>query len=205
MTERRATPRPFVTIVSGFGRCGSSLVMQMLDAGGMRCAGIFPSFEDAAVTPGAVSTINAEWFAEQRGGAVKVLDPHICRPPNGVPIRAIWLDRDHRDQAASHAKFMHLIFGVHVDRESRRRMERSYSRDRPAAVRAIIAAGAPSILGLRFEDVLSDPAAAVWQINYYLGGGLDVAAMAGQVRRRGPECQPGMDLELRLIEERNAL
>lgn len=34
-------------LVCGFGRCGSSLVMQMLDVGGLPVVGSFPDYERA--------------------------------------------------------------------------------------------------------------------------------------------------------------
>jgi hypothetical protein len=35
-----------VIVVAGLGRCGTSLVMQMLAAAGLPCVGSFPDFED---------------------------------------------------------------------------------------------------------------------------------------------------------------
>ena len=91
-----------ITVVAGFGRCGSSLVMQMLAAGGMRTPySSFPSYE----IPHGIKVLMGELY----GGAVKILDPHVHQPPKGHVYRFIWLDRDPVQQAKSMAKFWKVV------------------------------------------------------------------------------------------------
>lgn len=195
--------REAITIVSGFGRCGSSLVMQMLDAGGMPCAGEYPAFEPeqsrAHLAGGAVS---AEWLASIAGHAVKILDPQNGTMPK-VECRIIWCARDYHEQARSHVKFG-AVFGLPADRALVRSYEKSYRRDKPLAVRSLLRTGAPSIAEVRFEDVLREPERWAHFINEYCGGGLDESLMAKAVRPRSPLCAPDMSMELTLIRERNA-
>lgn len=189
-----------ITIVSGFGRCGSSLVMQMLHAGGMPTTGRAPSFE--APECGGVflagGELDARWLASARGHAIKILDPHRGRIPR-IECRVIWLDRDRAEQAKSQAKFFSIIVGMPVTREMRRRFAQSYLDDKPKAVRSLLAAGAPSIFALRFEDVLRDPRNAADEINRYCGENLDAEKMASVVRRRSSECAPDLAIELALM------
>ena len=51
--------RPTV-FVCGHGRCGSSMVMQMLDAGGFPCFGEYPAYEpeEVGMKHGTASTKN---------------------------------------------------------------------------------------------------------------------------------------------------
>ncbi|MHB8286386.1 MAG: hypothetical protein ACYDD1_17175 [Caulobacteraceae bacterium] len=72
-------------IVSGLGRCGSSLTMQMLNAAGVHCVGSFPSFEGPECEAFQEGFITAERWAAVAGRAVKLLDPHrraIAWPSN---------------------------------------------------------------------------------------------------------------------------
>src|SRR5690348_17944000 len=90
-----------VLIVAGLGRCGSSLMMQMLQRGGMKCAGEFPAFEMPETNH---CSISREWLSQFSGGAVKILDPHLCTIEN-TPAVVLWLSRDHWHQAKSQIKF----------------------------------------------------------------------------------------------------
>ena len=46
-----------ILLICGHGRCGSSLVMQMLAAGGVKCAGKYPDFEPDEVIPARFSAV----------------------------------------------------------------------------------------------------------------------------------------------------
>lgn len=78
-----------MVIVSGFGRCGSSMTMQMLAAGGIECLGEWPSFEH----PKALK-LDMAWLRAQEGKALKVLDPHRHRLPLALQEAGWWLRSD---------------------------------------------------------------------------------------------------------------
>ncbi len=188
-----------VVIVSGFGRCGSSVVMQMLEAGGFPCVGDFPSFEDMHVA--VMGPIDRAWFLSHSGRAMKVLDPHQNLIPRDVPVRAIWLDRDVIQQARSHAKFLRLVAGMPIPDDYPRNVAESLRKDRPGIYAYL---GNGPVLTLTFERVLAAPAAMAAEINRFVCGHLDESAMAKAVRWRPALCAPGMDMELSLIAERRA-
>lgn len=188
-----------VILVCGFGRCGSSLVMQMLDAGGVPTIGEYPAFEDDRTG----LDRDPQWIAAQCGKALKLLDPHY---PDGRLIpgnyKIIWLDRDHKQQARSQAKFARLLMGLPIDRAWVRALAGSYQKDLPVALKILQDRG--PVLRVRFEDILNDTFNAACRISKHLGIG-DVPNMVSQVRRRSPENANGMDMELALIAEREAL
>ena len=68
MTQRTSNPkdRPCI-IVSGLGRCGSSLVMQMLHAGGVECLGAPPAFEPPESSP---MYLTRDWMRGPPGAEV---------------------------------------------------------------------------------------------------------------------------------------
>jgi hypothetical protein len=192
-----------ITIVAGFGRCGSSLVMQMLAAGGMPTPhSEFPSFEINNNTRFPVSDLY--------GGAIKVLDPHIHQPPVGPTYRWIWLDRDPVEQAKSMAKFWKAAMvdapsGLpgfpELTEDQIAILAEAFKRDRPWANGVMFQyTSCSGILKLKFEAILLNPPWAAHSLNKFCGGNLDEGSMAAAVRPRGPECLPYM-LELEQIAE----
>jgi hypothetical protein len=177
-------------IVAGLGRCGSSLVMQMLHAGGFTCVGDFPSFE----VPDAQKPTPA-FIASCAGKAVKVLDPQRVGLPGDV--RVIWMQRDISQQAKSHAKFLGVMTGLHYDRAGRRKLEASLARD---TLRAMDIIDGLPLLQMNFEDVLARPHVAAGMLGAFIQApAFDARAAAGAVHARSPECAPGLDMELNLI------
>src|SRR5690242_18079420 len=99
-------------IVSGLGRCGTSLVMQMLDAGGIPCHGPFPAYEPDDV---GVGRDLAKLLAIPK--AFKMIDPHRdALFPSMQGVRVIWIDRDFEEQARSQVKMVETFGGFKVPR-----------------------------------------------------------------------------------------
>lgn len=186
-----------IVLVCGFGRCGSSMVMQMLAAGGMATVGRGPAYEDdrAGERP-----IDAAWMVSLAGSAVKVLDPHVTRPPIGPSYRVIWMERNEREQAKSQAKFLRMMAGVELGRHEVRAFAASYRRNMPE-VDALFRAISAKVLRLRFEQVLANPERAALQIVGHLGTALDIRAMTAAVINRMPQCRPDLSIELSLVEK----
>lgn len=189
--------RPAI-VVSGFGRCGSSLTMQMLAAGGIECVGQAPDYEDER----ARFRITPEFIASCAGKAVKILDPHRVGLPGDV--RVIWLDRTTREQAASHAKFLHAATGREYDRAQRRGLVRQLEADRPRALGVI---GGRLLLKVSFDELVKKPdhwADLLRQRLELQGYQLDAEAAAKVVIRRPPQCMPTMTIERRLVMREHA-
>ena len=183
-----------IIIVAGFGRCGSSLVMQMLNAGGVPCIGTHPDYEDMRAASS--STILQVLTP---GMAVKVLDPqHHLQHLDLTHARAIWLDRDTTEQAKSALKLLGL-HGVNTTRSMRhsvRTLARSYASDRARALKTL---GHASTLAMRFEDLLNEPKRAAEQIAQHIARPFDTLAAARQVIPRAPACSPGFEIEMSLL------
>jgi len=194
-------------LVSGMGRCGTSLVMGMLDAGGYpvecppQCRG--NSYEDTRVH-GLIGEPHLDcvrWLEGATGRAVKLLDPHKFRLPESLRLssRAIWLTRDLAEQAKSQWKFMRAMFpeytGGRDKREAAQAIERSLRREQPEALAAL----PDDRLHLRFEDVLAHPTAAAVLLADFLGMKLDLDAMVARVQPRSPHCAPTLAMERFLV------
>ena len=191
-----------VFLVCGFGRCGSSLAMQMLEAGGFRVNGEWPAFEDDIV----MRDIPADEWTSYIGSAVKSIDTHKFTPPAGVNYRAIVMLRDHKQQAASQVKFASAFMGLTFGRGARKKLERSYDDEMPALLRTVeTLCGPKGWSTLRFEDLLSHTEMAAVQLAQNATGegypALDITAMVRAVKPRSSDCFPGM-LEMELFRER---
>lgn len=191
-------------IVAGLGRCGSSLTMQMLDAGGVPVVGRFPAYEPPEAH---FASVRMHWLAQQEGRAVKVLDPELVREPfSSVPRIVIWLGRDLTQQSRSIAKFSAMLMGLPWKASQVRRLAAALKRDYPLARKAL---GLPDVvhLDMSFEELISQPLAAAARMAEFLkphGFTLDERGAAAVVRVRGTACLDGL-LEAELLKDRRAV
>lgn len=189
-----------ITIVSGFQRCGSSLMCQMLAAGGMTV------FHDADMGYPAFETFNTStraadpsWLEAIDGQAVKWLEPQRAMPAPVTPeLRIIWMTRNHRQQSKSAVKFLREVGGMILAPETARAFERSYRTDESRARAAWNQRG--RVLVLSFEHVINEPYQSSESVQQFLDVSLDVFKMAAVPRPRPTNCLPGF-LELDLIAE----
>lgn len=182
-------PRGTVGVV-GFGRCGSSMLMQMLRAGGVPIAG--------DVHPGSlelVGGIQASRTLDLAGKAVKLLDSVTYYGLPAAPSwRFVWLDRDPVEQGRSHLKFVRaLAADEDLTGVSVATFAASYSRDRATVIGDYRAAGC--VLVMRYERVLMHPGAAARKLAKHIWPGLDVDAAAAVVHDRDGRCRPDLSVE----------
>ena len=184
--------------VCGHGRCGSSLVLQMIQAGGFPVFGDYPAFE-----PNEVSLDRTEraLMPLVAGKACKILEPHLTAWTDLSGVTAIWLDRDIREQAHSQVKFMRIVGGFSLPENGWKALRDSYGPDTSAGIGRLLSAGA-AVKRLSFENLLAEPAACARLIAEWIGVPMDWHAMAAQVIDRPSKCQPGVDIELSLIKMR---
>ena len=144
-----------VLLVCGLGRCGTSMVMQMLAAGGVAVTGAAPAHErDETLRLGSAEA--QAWLRAQTGRAVKLLDPHRNGVPDDVPAITIWLNRNLDDQAASHFKMLDHVAGETPSRETRRRYAAALRHD---VYKGRASLGPRRILLVSFANTLRAPLA----------------------------------------------
>jgi hypothetical protein len=176
-----------ITIVSGLPRSGTSLMMQMLVAGGMSALSDGERLADTDNPRGYL-----EWerikqlptdpacIAEGEGKVIKVISRLLLSLPPGYEYRVIFMQRPLPEVLASQ------------DRMLRRRGTYKEGAD-PAAISAAFEKhlrevyawldGKPSVKALRvpYHEVLSKPKEIGQQLVQFLGTPLDVEAMTQQV------------------------
>lgn len=186
-----------ILFVAGLGRCGTTLLMTMLDAGGFPVTGPRPSYEPSerwrAGRP------DMDWLRAQHGKAVKWLDPsrHFTLPGRlkTKPV-IILLSRNPREQARSQIKLLAAqIKGL--GRGAEKAMERSIRRDTPV-MRAQLGESA-IVHRIDFEDVLESPFWAARMLGrmvaYHFDADFDDEAAQRVVIPRHPSCAPDFTME----------
>lgn len=192
LSEQREQ-RTWPVLVCGLGRCGSSLTMQMLHAGGFPVFGDWPAFEPETVGLNRQMDVLLPALA---GRAAKILDPRRSKWPEGFKARVIWLDRDSREQARSQTKMMAMLGGVRLSGQDWRKVREQLLIDRELSFP--IFNGLP-LLRVRFEDTLKHPAKVADNISAFLQTELDRQKMIDCVIKRPSRCARGFEVEQSLI------
>lgn len=190
-------PGQYAVGVCGFGRCGSSMTMQMLAAGGL------PPVSGSS--PGALelTDIRRAWHVRLPGRAVKLLES-IARPDLGIPPcrtgwRFVWLDRDPVQQAWSQVKMIQTLApatGISLTDDphlAASKLAASYREARPMLLRRLNSYGPVTVM--RYEDVLADPHVGAVLLRDRVWRWLDVDAAAAVVHDRDGRCRPDMAVE----------
>lgn len=189
----------YITIVSGLPRSGTSMMMKMLEAGGMELLvdnirvpdqdnpkGYY-EYEDVKTLPDG----NTGWLTNARGKAVKVIAALIPHLPEIYTYHVIFMHRDLSEILASQLKMLSNR-GKDPDLINIELMTSIYEKhlkevdrwvDRQLNVRRI---------DIVHRDLIFDPIPQIMRINEFLGSSLDVESMKkaidpGLYRQRKPD------------------
>lgn len=191
-----------ILFVAGFGRCGTTMVMTMLDRGGFPVAGRAPDYEDDSMMPG---RIDHHWLRAQTGKAVKWIAPleaKIRSADLAAPPVIIHLNRDKREMAASQVKMASAFTGVPNDRRTRKAFERDLIASEPKLVKALNAMG--TVYSMTFEWILEHPGDAAQKLGaiiaHEFGRSFDAEAASRVPLRRPARCAPDLSFEASLSE-----
>lgn len=194
-----------IVIVAGLARCGTSLMMQILDSAGIPCDGRYPDFEGPLASSALKGDFAGDWLEAWRGYAFKFLDPQRVagRWLPIIPADAIifWMRRNPREQAASQVKLLRGHGAVVDARSARRAGEKSLVRDTTSALAGLRMTGA-TVHEISFEGLISRPDDITEGICKILApsfGGLDAAKMRRCIIPRPVGCLPDRELEAELV------
>ena len=177
----------FVTVVSGVPRSGTSMLMQMLRAGG------FPVLTDGfrepdphnprgylEFEPARRLRRDTSWVGDAAGRAVKVVHALVRCLPAGQDYRVILIRRDLAEVVASQQAMLAdrsaLGGGLSPERlaeifEAQLRELEEWLGEQPRF----------RLLRLDHAQVLAEPERVAGEISRFIGGGLDLEAMAAAV------------------------
>ncbi|MBM3676218.1 MAG: sulfotransferase [Actinobacteria bacterium] len=177
-----------IVIVSGLPRSGTSMMMKMLDAAGI------PIMTDAVRTADVdnpkgyfelerVKELEKDpdrsWVREARGKALKVISFLLKDLPDDNAYRIVFMRRDIDEVLASQNKM--LVHRGEQDTTDDAVMAEAY-RNHLAAVRIMARKKDNwSIVEIRYDEAIRDPAAVARKVNAFLGGRYDVQRMVEAV------------------------
>lgn len=205
-----------ITVVTGMARSGSSMMMQMLAAGGME---IYAESPTSGEHSDVLRLPKETAFLEQcEGKAIKVLDVHRNRLPRTHDYCFIWTQRNSIEQAKSHQKMLGLLMNRTFTWAETKGLAKALDIDTPRVQDFLRRQYGAHVLVIQFEDVLAAPAIYAGEVaefireRAFVAGGidavprLDLDRMAAVVLPRSRKCLPNL-LEDQIAErlERGSL
>lgn len=192
-----------IIAVCGLGRCGSTMTMRMLHAGGVPvfCHSTGPNSRfETPYTNMLPKTF--DWLYKGGedgrgclGKAVKILRSDKNTPPRALKYDFIYLMRNPFEQAKSQVKFIQAHFRVmnEPDVHEIQEIGERVMRKNIDLLRALKEYPNQRVHVMQFETVLADPPGEAQRLAEFLGIDDPQAAglMAAVVEKRGPECLPG--------------
>ena len=176
-----------IVIVSGLPRSGTSMLMKMLEAGGVPPLTDNIRAADADNPKGYYEfervkqlETDKEWLPEARGKVVKVISFLLPHLPPAHRYRVIFLRREIKEVLASQRQML-IRRGEEPDKTPDERMAMLYGKHLAQVEGWLAAQPGVETLYLHHHEVIAEPAAAAAAINTFLGGSLDTGAMAGVV------------------------
>ena len=174
-----------ITVVSGLPRSGTSMIMKMLEAGGMAVLTDGLRAADADNPKGyyefervkALPKGDTAWVAEAQGKAVKVISALLEHLPAGYSYRVIFVRREMAEVLASQRKML-LRRGEPADQVSDAELARLFEKHLRKVHDWLAAQPNISLLNVDYNEMLRDPDPYISQLNAFLGNSLDATKIA---------------------------
>ena len=177
--------RPIV-VVSGLPRSGTSMMMQMLQAGGIGAVTDSLRTADDSNPKGyfeleAVKDLDKgvppEWLAGARGKAVKIVSSLVRWLPEPNNYQVIFMQRNLDEVIASQNKML-IDRGAPADASQDAHVKRQYAQHVEQTLRLLRARRSVSLLVVDYGEAVARPIETAQRIDRFLGGGLAVDQMA---------------------------
>jgi hypothetical protein len=175
-------------VVSGLPRSGTSMVMKMLEAGGLPVLtdGIRTADEDnpkgyyeVERVKNLATEADKAWLAEARGKVVKVISFLLKSLPPHYNYRVVFIRREMEEVLASQRKM--LARRGETEETPPERMRSLFEDDLWRASYQLKRRPEFETIELHYSAVLAHPQDEARRLAAFLGGGLDVEAMAAAV------------------------
>jgi hypothetical protein len=174
-----------IIVVSGLPRSGTSLMMQMLAAGGVEVVTDNIRTADTDNPRGyyeleQVKRIkrDSSWLPQTRGKAFKMVSQLLYDLPPGESYRILFMERDLDEVLASQEKMLRRLGRPAAPREQ---MKRSFTLHLTALHDWLRQQPNMRVLCVRYADLVERPAEQAERVGVFLGGRADAARMAGSV------------------------
>ena len=181
------TKKPII-IVSGLPRSGTSMMMKMLEAGGIppltdkireadkdNPKGYYEFERVKQLDKGDIA-----WLAETQGKVVKVISALLKHLPADYEYRIIFMRRNMPEILASQRKML-IRRGENADDMDDGQMAALFEKHLQNTIRWIDSQPNVAVLYVHYSDMLTNPIPQIKRVNEFLGSRLDETAMAGVV------------------------
>ena len=172
-----------VTIVSGLPRSGTSLMMRMLERGGMSVLidGVRGADEDNPqgyyeYEPVKKTKEDAAWLEQAPGKAVKMVYQLFCDLPSHYQYRVVFMRRRMSEVLASQQIMLNRR-GTDDTSISDEKLATLFERKLREFQKWVDAQKNVSILEVSYNELLVSPQEPLRAINRFLGGNLDLVSM----------------------------
>ena len=173
-----------ITIVSGLPRSGTSMMMRMLEAGGIPVVTDRIREADVDNPKGyyefeRVKQIkeDASWIPDTRGKAFKMVSLLLYHLPPNETYRVILMRRDTAEILASERKMLERL-GKDSDHASDGRMAEIFRKHLEHLERWLETQPHIHCVRVNYNDVMKDPGPVTRAVAEFFGGRLDAAAMS---------------------------
>lgn len=178
-----------ITIVSGLPRCGTSMMMQMLYAGG------HPVFTDRIRTADDSNPrgyfeleiakqikTDTSWLPEAEGKAFKMVSMLLFHLPPDREYRIVFMDRDLDEMLASQTEMLQRM-GKPVSAQDNERMKPMFQNHLRDVKVWLAQQKNVRVMYCNHRDVLLEPRVQADRIAAFLDGAVDAVKMAAAVDR----------------------
>jgi len=178
---------PFVTIVSGLPRSGTSMMMKMLEAGGKELISDGVRQADAD-NPGGYFEFekvkrlreDKSWLGQAAGKALKVVSRLLYELPMDRSYKVIFMQRNLHEILASQAQMLCRL-GRPVGDVDDSEMRDLFERHLAEVKKWLVEGESFSVIHISYNQILQDPGGQSLAIKQFLGEDLDVDKMAAVV------------------------
>lgn len=185
---RKQSETGFITIVSGLPRSGTSMMMKMLEAGGM------PPYTDNIRTPDddnpkgyfefervkKLPDGDTGWLRDAQGKAVKVISALLEHLPPDYTYRVLFMQRKMEEILASQKKML-IRSGKPTDKVGDEQLAEMYGKHLAKVNSWLEGQANFAVVYLDYNQMLVDAPKYALQVNEFLGETLDPQAMASVV------------------------
>ena len=176
-----------ITIVSGLPRSGTSMMMKMLEAGGMQVLTDSIRTADEDNPKGyyefeRVKQIETDkaWLPEAQGKVVKMVGALLRHLPSDYVYNIVFMRR-HIEEILASQRQMLIRRGEPTDRVSDERMATLFQRHLDQIEAWLAEQPNMEVLYVHYSDILAEPVEQAARVNQFLGGNLDQDKMAAIV------------------------
>jgi len=177
-----------IVIVSGLPRSGTSMMMKMLEAGGLEILTDHLREADANNPKGYYEFERVKqmkdgdfaWLPEAVGKVVKIVTGLIMYLPSSYKYKIIFMKRDLEEVLSSQKKMLGRL-GKEDDNIPDDKMGKVYEEHLKQVKGWLVRQPNIEMLYVNYNTMIADPMESLQKVNEFLGVGMDVSVMAAVV------------------------